>query len=144
MSAFGALDFGGRFGKRPSLLTRFAIYGVCDFALPQNELVWSQLRLLRIASNVANAIHEMLFVADEAIEIIALPELSRSSDQLVDLARGESFPTADQFLQGPLWIWDKEGMDMVRHDNETDHCGSLAFEMTESFGDNWCGVGTTE
>jgi hypothetical protein len=64
-------------------------------AFPENEFVFAQIRLLRIFANVADAIGKMFLIANQSIEVIALPEVSRALKELVDLPRREALPTLD-------------------------------------------------
>ncbi|MEY2575651.1 MAG: hypothetical protein QOF80_1138 [Verrucomicrobiota bacterium] len=89
--------------------------------------------LLRISANVADAIGEMFFIANQSIEVIALPEAAGSTEQLIELSCREPFPTANEFFQRPFWILDEKGVHVIRHYGERNHDDPLAFEMPQRF-----------
>jgi hypothetical protein len=95
-----------------------------------------QSRFLRISANVADAVREMLFVAHEAIKIVALPKVAGSIEELVNFARGKTLPTLNQFLQRPCQVLNEQGVYMVRHHYGRDHDHALALEIPKRFGDD--------
>src|ERR1700730_5689721 len=98
-------DQGGGDLKSPaSLGRRLKIAAPCSanpasgLAFVKNVFVVAQSRLFRIAPDIAHTIREVLLVANETIEIIPLPQGSRSFYELIDFARGKTLPTLNQFL----------------------------------------------
>jgi hypothetical protein len=106
-----------RFGNRRSLSNDRSR----NLTFPEQELIFGEMRLFGIAANVANAIDEMFFIAHQPVEVIALPEISRSFEQFVDLPRAETLPTANQYFERPRRILNKERMNMIRHDHKRNH-----------------------
>src|SRR5205823_14347199 len=93
----------------------------------------AQTRLFWIPPNVAHTVRKMSLVANETIEVIALPKISRAIKKLVDLPGREALPTLGQLLQGPFWILDEQRMSVIRHYGERNHDDTLAFEMPQRF-----------
>src|SRR5436189_814984 len=106
------------------------------FTFPQSKFPFTQTCLLRIPPNVAHAIREVLLVTDEPIEIISLPERSRSLQELIGLACRETFPTANHLFQWPFWILHEERVHVIRHYHKRNHRDPRAFKMIQRLCDD--------
>src|SRR5438128_281987 len=91
--------------SRRSLLKAAAPWASLDgagqFAFPQQASSRPEARLDRIAADVADAIDQVIAVADQPVEIIAHPQGAAASQQEVDLSRRETFPRLENFLEHP-------------------------------------------
>lgn len=73
----------------------------------------------------------MVFVANESIEIIPLPQTAGTAKHCVDLSRTECFPTEKQFFQRVFRILQKHRMGMIRHYHRGDQDKTFAVKMAK-------------
>src|SRR3569623_2075092 len=66
---------------------------------PKRSRVWVESRTSRIATNVLNHPIEMLLIAKDAIEALALPDVSIRSARPIDLKRRRTFPDAHNVIE---------------------------------------------
>ena len=67
-----------------------------------------EFRFYRIVPDVAEDILEMFLIANQAIEIIFLPNTAGAAGSLLDLVGGKSFPAGDDFRQDTCGRYGKE------------------------------------
>src|SRR5437867_842793 len=103
---------------------------------PQNVFSLRQLRPLRIANDVLQAILPMLFVPDHAIPILLFPKSARLSQAFIDFARRESFPRLQQCFQAKALPEAKERVHVIGHYDERRHIAALAIEEQQSVRDD--------
>src|SRR5215217_7368324 len=84
-----------------------------------------------IQIDVALRGREVLFVSDEAIPIVGLPEFARTSEYDVSLSCGEALPRADDCPKWHARQNAEQDMDMVRHDSPGVQSIALAVEDHE-------------
>jgi len=61
------------------------------------RLALSETPLVRIPSDVTNTVGQVLRVANQPIEIVALPKIACASKQWIDFARRKTLPTQNNF-----------------------------------------------
>ena len=71
----------------------------------------------RILLDVGEGCMEMRFVANELIEIIALPKLAAAPCQPIDLLRRPAFPPMYDIGETSRFVLRDQCVDMVRHDH---------------------------
>ncbi len=85
-----------------------------------------------IATDVARTTPEVRLVADQAVEIVLLPQGSAPSIDPINLARGEALPSLHDCLQCKCSGDRKQDVHVVRHDHPGMLSMTLALEMRKS------------
>src|SRR6266550_4524525 len=85
-----------------------------ELVLVQNKLAFPQTPLFRIPSDVTNTVGQVLRVANQPIERVALPKTACASKQWIDFARRKTLPTQNNLLQRPSWIEHEDGVHVIR------------------------------
>src|SRR6266566_227652 len=75
-----------------------------ELVLVQNKFAFPETPLVRIPSDVTNTVDQVLRVANQSIEIVALPKTACASKQWIDFARRKTLPTQHNLLQRLSWI----------------------------------------
>jgi hypothetical protein len=107
-------------------------HGLSDVALVQNVLAEPQMRLSGIVANVANTSGEVLFVAHQAIKIIALPKHTVFANETIDAHRRLPFPRVNNLLKRPLLCRCEQRMDVIRHHNGGNNVDPRSIEMARN------------
>jgi hypothetical protein len=72
----------------------------------------------------------MFVVANETIEIVALPKSSSASKQCVNLPGSKTLPTQENFFQRPHCVLHEYGVHVVWHHDPRELCDPFAVKMT--------------
>ena len=98
---------------------------VCE---PGCELAFSQVGFSGVVGDVAHDFQPVRFVADNAVPIVLLPELTLPFGEFVDLPAGESFPRFQHVFDLPITQSTGGEMYMIRHEDEAVQGAALVFE----------------
>lgn len=74
----------------------------------------------------------MLIISHEGVEVIFLPERTRSLEMLIDLPCGESLPRVDDSSQRMPFDGLEENMHMIRHHTPGEKPVALPVKMKKS------------
>src|SRR6267378_4716890 len=102
-------------------------------ALVQKRLAFPETSLVRIPSDVTNTVGQVLRVANQPIEIVALPKTACASKQWIDFARCKTLPAENNLLQRPSWIEHEDGVHVIRHHYPSDLRDSVTIKVTQHF-----------
>ena len=101
---------------------------------PQQELAWVEFGFGGVFSDVEMDALEVVFVADEAVEVFGLPEGAGGACCFVDLSGGEAFPGEHDLLQFVAFKEGEKDMHVIGHDDEGPELSALAFEEEQGVG----------
>ncbi len=104
---------GRALGKCLSLL----VHCFREGALPKRELVRLEMCLGGVSPDVSDDVLEVFAIANEAVEVVVLPELALKTKFFMDHARRASFPGEEHFFEQPVWVQHHEHMHVIRHDH---------------------------
>ncbi len=104
-----------------------------ELVLVQNKFAFPETPLVRIPSDVTNTVDQVLRVANQSIEIVALPKTACASKQWIDFARRKTLPTQNNLLQRPSWIEHEDGVHVIRHHYPSDLRDSVTIKVTQHF-----------
>lgn len=92
--------------------------------------------LARIFLDIGREFLEVRLAADEMVEILALPERSRSAQQAIGAMRGIRLPGMKDVFQTVRLVRGKQGVRMVGHHAPSEKIVSLAVKLPERVGDS--------
>ena len=96
-----------------------------------------EARFGRIFTNVSLHGAEVFRTADEAVEVIGLPEgIQGAEARLVDETARNAFPALERVGEGFAVAEGEEDMDVIRHDDVAPEVVALAVEVMEAVGDD--------
>lgn len=96
-----------------------------------------QTRFRRILTNVSIHRAEVLGTADEAVEVIGLPEgILGAEAGLVDEAARNAFPALEGVGEGLAVAEGEEDVDVIGHDDVAPEVVALTVEVMEAVGDD--------
>ena len=80
-------------------LRRSKVETTRELAFEKSKVPLGEPGLFRIAADVAQCVGKMIRVADQAVEVIFLPEDASSEKRLVDLPRADALPRTNEVFQ---------------------------------------------
>ena len=94
--------------------------------------------------DIDDGVHEVLFIAAEAVEVLAEPEVSGTPQDLIGLLRREGFPGVEDVGEEPCLPHLDQGVDVVGHEAPGDQTVTLSVEVQEGVFDQGGDAGVSE
>lgn len=95
-----------------------------------------QFGLERVPLDIAGDCDEVIPVANDSIEVVALPEGFPSAQDTVDAGGTKAFPGGDDGGEIGFLVGREQEMNVIRHDNERMQKVTLLVEVLKVFRDD--------